>query len=118
MLFGMSHTTYFLLVFQGGIPALDSHGSRPLCPYILYSLHMLPLSPWLSILSLAKVCLWGIYFFLHNISVSFSMWDVPVFSFAVPLIDQPHVASVYFFSSAFLLLYLGIPICGAQYPNI
>ena len=42
MLFGMSHTTCSLLVFQGGILVLDFCKFVPPCLYILYNPHMLP----------------------------------------------------------------------------
>ena len=59
MLLGIDYTICFLLVSQGGILVPDFCRSVSLCFHILYSPHILPLSPLLSILSLAEVCLWG-----------------------------------------------------------
>ena len=71
ILLGIGRTTHFLLVSQGEILVPDFHGSIPPCLHILYSLHMLPPSPSLSILSLAGVYLWEVYSPLYNIPVSF-----------------------------------------------
>ena len=57
MLLSIGHTTYFLLVSQGGILVPDFCRSVPPCLHTLHSLHMLPPSPLLSIFSLAGVCL-------------------------------------------------------------
>jgi len=55
MLLGIGHTTHFLLVSQGGILVPDFCRSVLSCLCILYSPHILLLSPLLSIFSLAEV---------------------------------------------------------------
>ena len=118
MLSGKDCTIYFLLVLQGEILALNFYRFKLSCLYILYTLHRLLLSPPWSISSQVETPLLGACSSHHSIPVSFPIWDMLAFSLSIPFMDQPHVLLAHFFPSVFLLLYLGIPICSAQSPNI
>jgi len=117
MPFGKGHTIHFLIAFQKRTPTLGSHESTTSCFHILYSPHMSPLFPLLTILSQVKVHLLEVYFTSYNTFVPFSIQNILVSSFAISFVVGPHILPPFFFSSLSQLLPLDTPTCSALPPN-